>query len=164
MPETSGAIEKTQPSNTESEQSILKPEHRLDKPPARFDLSRLKKGEKQKVSKQIKIGVIPELVKPDVMKNKVSIKQIEQVLSSDLEDAYFQMSPDVQQKFKKAGEQTAQEIKGLLEKTKINVKKIANLIINWLKIIPGVNKFFLEQEGKIKTDNILRLKKDGRDA
>jgi len=30
--------------------------------------------------------------------------------------------------------------------------------MNWLKLIPGVNKFFLEQEAKIKTDEVLKLK------
>jgi len=30
--------------------------------------------------------------------------------------------------------------------------------LDWLKILPGVNKFFLEQEAKIKTDKILALK------
>jgi hypothetical protein len=35
------------------------------------------------------------------------------------------------------------------------VKKILALIRDWLKLIPGVNRFFLEQEAKIKTDKIL---------
>ena len=45
-----------------------------------------------------------------------------------------------------------------MQQTKIQVKKIFILIISWLKIIPGVNKFFLEQEAKIKADRILDLK------
>jgi hypothetical protein len=31
------------------------------------------------------------------------------------------------------------------------------LIREWLLIIPGVNKYFLEQEAKIKTDKIQQL-------
>ncbi|PIR93168.1 hypothetical protein COT99_02250 [Candidatus Falkowbacteria bacterium CG10_big_fil_rev_8_21_14_0_10_43_10] len=88
----------------------------------------------------------------------VSVKEIEQVLSGDLEDIYFQLPPDIQQKFKREGEAAARKIKGLLDRAKVNAKKIARLIMDWLKIIPGINKFFLEQEGKIKTDEVLKLK------
>ena len=37
--------------------------------------------------------------------------------------------------------------------------KIIDVIKKWLSIIPGINKFFLEQEAKIKTDKIMELKK-----
>ena len=39
----------------------------------------------------------------------------------------------------------------------IKVKKIIGLIIDWLNIIPNVNKFFVKQNAKIKTDKILEL-------
>ena len=42
---------------------------------------------------------------------------------------------------------------------KVKVKEIVKLIIEWLKIIPGASRYFLEQEAKIKTDKILKLKK-----
>jgi DNA-binding transcriptional MerR regulator len=87
----------------------------------------------------------------------VPIKEIERVLSADLEDIYFQLPPDKQTEFKKQGEETANKIKVLLEQAKVKAKKIARLIFDWLKIIPGVNKFFLEKESKIKTDEILKL-------
>ncbi len=87
----------------------------------------------------------------------VSIKDIEQVLSGGLEEAYFNMAPEIQQKFKQKGEETARKIKEILGKARFNVKKITKLIMNWLKIIPGANMFFLEQESKIKTDEILKL-------
>jgi hypothetical protein len=45
-----------------------------------------------------------------------------------------------------------------LGQTKIKVNKIIDLIRRWLKLIPGINKFFLEQEVKIKADKIIRLK------
>jgi len=50
------------------------------------------------------------------------------------------------------------KINTLLDKAKINLGKIASLIRKWLSIIPGVNKFFLEQEAKIKADEIMKLK------
>ena len=89
---------------------------------------------------------------------QVSLTDIERVLSADLEEMYFEMPPDVQASFKKKGEETARAVHALLQKTRVNVKKIAKLIINWLKLIPGVNKFFLEQESKIKIDEVLKLK------
>jgi hypothetical protein len=45
-----------------------------------------------------------------------------------------------------------------MDSAKFKVKAIVDLIKKWLAIIPGVNKFFLEQEAKIKTDQIIALK------
>lgn len=88
-------------------------------------------------------------------------EKIEQVMSAGLTEAYTNMDPTSRNKFKLAGEQTAREINRLLSESRVRVSTIINLIKNWLKLIPGVNKFFLEQEAKIKTDAILQLKKGG---
>jgi len=85
-------------------------------------------------------------------------KQIEIVLEKDLENIYLHMPVIKQREFKIKGERTAREINNLLEKTKIKIKKIINLIKKWLSIIPGINKFFLEQEAKIKADEIIKMK------
>jgi hypothetical protein len=87
-----------------------------------------------------------------------AIKEIEEVLSENLEDIYLQMSPMARQQFKIKGEETAQKIYTLLQKAKIKVKEILRLIKVWLATIPGVSKFFLEQEAKIRTEKVLRLK------
>jgi hypothetical protein len=89
------------------------------------------------------------------------LEKIEDVLEEDLEEIYFKMSPEKQAEFKQAGEVTASKIAGFLGEAKIKVKKILELIKDWLKIIPGINKFFLEQEAKIKTDKILDIKEEG---
>jgi hypothetical protein len=68
------------------------------------------------------------------------------------------MSPQEQANFKKVGEETVVKINKLLLETKVKVNKIVALIRKWLKLIPGVNKFFLEQEVKIKADKIMRIK------
>jgi hypothetical protein len=39
------------------------------------------------------------------------------------------------------------------------VKKIVQAIVEWLKLVPGINKFFIKQTAKIKTDKILAAKK-----
>jgi hypothetical protein len=48
----------------------------------------------------------------------------------------------------------------MIQSGKVNIKKIRNLIIRWLRVIPGVNRYFLEQEAKIKTDRISEMKSD----
>jgi hypothetical protein len=95
--------------------------------------------------------------------NYQAYKQIEGILSEDLGEMYNKLTPKDQQIFKAKGEETARSIFQLVYgKTKIKVKKIIKLIRNWLKVIPGINKFFLEQEAKIKTDKILGLTQDDK--
>jgi hypothetical protein len=85
-------------------------------------------------------------------------KKIEQIMEDGLGDLYNTMNYREQMAFKAKGEETAKSIFQLVyHKSKINVKKIIKLIRNWLKLIPRVNKFFLEQETKIKADKIIAL-------
>lgn len=83
-------------------------------------------------------------------------KKIEKILEKDLEDIYTKMSPEKQMEFAQAGEETSRKINELLGQGRVRVKKIIDLIRKWLSLIPGVNKFFLEQEAKIKTDEIIK--------
>jgi hypothetical protein len=83
------------------------------------------------------------------------VKGIEDILSEDLTDLFLKMSPEQQQEFRDEGEATASKIRVLLSETKIKIKNILVLITQWLRMIPGINQFFLEQEAKIKTDKIL---------
>jgi hypothetical protein len=79
-------------------------------------------------------------------------------LAKDLDEIFINLPPDKRKEFKAAGEETARKINSMLDEAKIKIKKIISLIRDWLKVVPGVNRFFLEQEVKIKTDEILRLK------
>jgi hypothetical protein len=88
------------------------------------------------------------------------LEKIEDILEEDLEQIYFQMPPQKQAEFNKVGEETATQIELLLHGVKIQVRKILDLIVRWLKIIPGINKYFLEQEAKIKTDELLKLRSE----
>lgn len=87
-------------------------------------------------------------------------KKVEKIMSDGLEESFAKLPPVIQQEFKLKGEQTAGKIRELLNATKIQVKKIFRLILEWLSLLPNVNKFFLEQEAKIKTDRIIILKKN----
>jgi hypothetical protein len=92
------------------------------------------------------------------MRDEVVIK-IEKILESGLAEEYSKLSPIAKQEFKIKGEEVAEKIKDILSSTHIKVKKIFSLIVEWLRLLPGVNKFFLEQEAKIKTDHLIELHK-----
>lgn len=83
--------------------------------------------------------------------------EIERILEDDLSGVYFNLPDNEKEKFRLQGEKTAFEINTLLSSTKIKVQKIIKLIKNWLLLIPGVNRFFLEQEAKLKADEIIKL-------
>jgi len=93
---------------------------------------------------------------PDWQRQRMTA--IDNILADGLNEIFLKMNPDQQQEFKKKGEVTTAKINELLNKTKVKIRKIIELIKNWLKLIPGVNVFFLEQEAKIKADKILRIK------
>ena len=87
-----------------------------------------------------------------------ALVEIENILEEDLADTYSKMEPKLQQKFNAEGQKTAAKIAEILKETKVQAHKIFKLIFEWLKIIPAVNKFFIKQEAKIKTDKIMKLK------
>lgn len=89
-------------------------------------------------------------------KDEITLK-IEKIMEDGLGDAYSRLSPIAKQEFKIKGEETATAIRELLQSAHVKIKKIVRLIIAWLRILPGINKFFLEQEAKIKTDRIIEL-------
>jgi hypothetical protein len=96
---------------------------------------------------------------PGIDTTKSAIHQeIENILEDDLGDIYAQMDAGVQKQFKEEGEQITSKIIGMINSGKLNFKKVFKLVFGWLSIIPGVNKFFLKQEAKIKTDKILKEK------
>ncbi|KKQ61889.1 MAG: hypothetical protein US81_C0003G0011 [Parcubacteria group bacterium GW2011_GWE2_38_18] len=87
-------------------------------------------------------------------------KKIEKIMEEGMADIYLNLSPEKKNEFKTVGEKTAYQVNVLLSETKVKVKKVIELIINWLKIIPGVNAFFLEKEAKIKVEEMIRLKNE----
>jgi len=98
--------------------------------------------------------------KPNIIPNvrDALTVEVEKVMEEGLKDAFKELNPLQRQEFKIKGEQTAYKIRDLLRATHVKVKKIIKLIMEWLKMLPGINRFFLEQEAKIKTDKIVALK------
>jgi len=95
---------------------------------------------------------------PPAIKNAALLK-VENILAEDLNEAYQSMTPELQTKFRTEGERVAGLIWQMMATAKVQTKKILELIVHWLKMIPGVNRYFLEQESKIKTDKIIVLSK-----
>ena len=89
-------------------------------------------------------------------KDEIS-KNIETILSEDMEEIYKNLPETLQKDFKRKRKEITQQIKNIISQTKIIVSKILALIKNWLFMVPKVNKFFLEQKSKIKTKKILNL-------
>ena len=95
-------------------------------------------------------------------KDEVTIA-VEKILEEDLGTYFKTMPQDAQERFHKKGEEIAYQIADMVRTFKVKVRKVLTLIHDWLMTIPGVNKFFLEQEAKIKTDRILGLQESRRE-
>lgn len=98
--------------------------------------------------------------KADIQQATVKSQQlqdIEDLMTKDLSEMYQRMSPEDQQKFKAKGEEVAQEIDSLMQRAKLTAKRVLHLIRSWLKLVPGINKFFLEQEAKIKAEELIHF-------
>ncbi|MBU1164017.1 hypothetical protein KKA15_00470 [Patescibacteria group bacterium] len=115
------------------------------------------KKQQEKVSPQPELVAVKKVPIPVGQKSQ-TLEAIEDILEEDLKDVFPSLPIGIKNEFKTKGEITAIKIEEKLQKTKIKVKEILKLIVDWLKIIPGVSKYFLEQEAKIKTDKILKLK------
>lgn len=86
------------------------------------------------------------------------IFEVEKIMEDGLEGAFQELNQVQKQEFKIQGEKTASQIRVLLRSAHVKIKKIFKLIFEWLQLLPGVNRFFLMQEAKIKTDKIIALK------
>ena len=87
--------------------------------------------------------------------------QIERIMEEGLNDAYQELTLIQRQEFKIKGEATAWQIRNLLKQAHVKIKKIFQLLVEWLRLLPGINRYFLEQEAKIKADKIIGLKARG---
>jgi len=103
-------------------------------------------------------------VTPIAVAKSPDLVAVEKILSAGLEELYAKLPENRRAEFKQKGEQAASTIEKLLQSAKVQVKKVVSIIREWLLMIPGVNKFFLEQEIKIKADKLLDYKaeKEGR--
>ena len=104
-------------------------------------------------------AVTPAVV--GVAKDEVLV-EVERILEDGLGNYFNGLPEQAQTRFKKKGEEVAFQIAVMVRGFKVRARKVLQMIHDWLLTIPGVNKFFLEQESKIKTDRILALQESFR--
>ena len=145
-----------EPAMPEVERVVL-PEKKveIEKPPLPVEEERVPAKGVAEAEKPMVTTVIAPITAPPP-KSETLVK-IEKILEEDLEEFYFKMPPEQRKEFKAKGEETASKIEKMIEGGRAVGRKILNLIRNWLKLIPGINKFFLEQEAKIKTDKVVSM-------
>ncbi len=147
---------------------LIKPDHKILRPEVLPEQPVKPEGEGQAKSlEKVQEGVIkidasenlaPSSVTTEPSANLTPLaKKVEQVLEEDLTDIFLSLPADKQQEFKQAGEVAAQKISRLMQKVRFNLRQIIKIIRDWLSVIPGVNKYFLEQTAKIKADKIIKL-------
>ncbi len=150
-----GQIESSKIQEARPEAEPFLPKKEVERPKMEMEKAAADK-EKQETGVRKAPVALPR-VKPLPLKDE-QLAGIERVMEDGLADVYVKMPPGLQKKFKAKGETTAKKIQIILQQTKFKTHKIFRLIISWLKIIPGVNKFFIRQEAKIKTEKIINLK------
>lgn len=107
-----------------------------------------------------KIASLEDEIQDDPHTKSERLQDIEKEMSKDLEDIYKGLDSSEQMKVKEKGEYTAQEIEKLMEHAADEEdisRKTLKIVRDWMHEILGVNKFFLEQESKRKTDRMLAL-------
>ena len=129
-------------------------------PEGRTRESSSREGEREAAAEPQTSAPAPTSVPVPAQKDTLTQK-IESVLEEDLGEVYKSMPPEKQAEFQKKGEEVAGKIRTMIETAKFSFRKALGLIRDWLKMIPGVNKFFLEQEAKIKADKISHIAKGG---
>lgn len=87
-------------------------------------------------------------------------KDVEHILEEGLSDIYLSLSTKQRQQFRIEGERVAAKIAVLLKQAVVKLFEIVKLIRVWLALLPGVNRFFLEQEAKIRAEKIALLRDD----
>jgi hypothetical protein len=80
---------------------------------------------------------------------------VEKIMEEGLGELYAMLPEDAKPVFRKKGEDVAIEVSTMVRSLKFEVAKVLRLIREWLLTIPKVNRFFLEQEAKIKTDKLV---------
>ena len=86
------------------------------------------------------------------------LKDIEKILAIDLDGVFKDLAEEVKTRFLQEGQDLAHRV--VREKISLSSSHVVEWVEKWLHQIPNVNKIFLKQDAKIKTDMILRCIKD----
>lgn len=104
-------------------------------------------------------SVTPQAVAPP---DEVTL-EVEKILEADLGEYVQALPEEVRLRFQKKGQEVASEVAKMVRDLHVQAKRVLTLIRDWLLSLPGLNKFFLEQEAKIKTDQMMELERVRRE-
>lgn len=99
--------------------------------------------------------VIVETAPPDEV-----MTEVEKILEDGLGNFVETMPKDAQERFLAKGREVSTSIATMVRSFKVELRSVMHLVREWLMTIPGINRYFLEQEAKIKTDRIIKLAKN----
>jgi len=150
------------------EQQNISPEqvHSAEQVDENFlDSTKIEQIPQPQVTEKIdKDQIVAQVIIPDnqvqqsaLANSEIIHREVDSILSAGMDNTFLSLDAGTQRIFKIKGEETAKKITILLMQTKIKVAEITKLILDWLRIIPRVNKYYLEQEAKIKTEKILKI-------
>ncbi len=89
-----------------------------------------------------------------IVRDEVTLR-VEKILEEGMGELYAGLPDSAKPVFKKKGEEAASQIAVMARSLKLEVAKVLRLIYDWLLVVPKANKFYLEQQAKIKTDALL---------
>ncbi len=95
-------------------------------------------------------------------KDEITI-EVEKILEYGLGDYIPDMPEEARERFLKKGGEVASQLSTMVRTLNVQVALVVTLIKEWLLTIPGVNRYYIEQEAKIKTDHIVDLVNAHRD-
>lgn len=87
-------------------------------------------------------------------------RKLEALLAQDILPLYGALDSQTKIKFRAKGKEILKTIEKMVTSGRVVARRVFDLIRAWLVIIPGINKYFLEQEAKIKTDKIIALTRE----
>ena len=102
------------------------------------------------------IGQAPTVAAEPVTKDEITL-EVERILEEGLGDYVPDMPEEARQRFLKKGGEVAAQLSIAVRTLNVQVAIVVELIKEWLMTIPGVNRYFIEQESKIKTDLLVQL-------
>ncbi|MBI5466667.1 MAG: hypothetical protein HY975_00415 [Candidatus Kerfeldbacteria bacterium] len=84
-------------------------------------------------------------------------RRIEDILAEGLEKTFRSLPAAEQSRFKTVGEQAAVRLTSEVKHRTPRLERLIMIVQSWLRLIPNLNPYYLEQEAKIKVEKILMM-------
>jgi len=136
---------------TNSERLVLDTDHAMESASSPAE---------QPAQAPVHVPAVTASLAPDI---DPELQRIEDALADGLADVYKTLPPSLKPAFKKKGEEVAHIIQLWIHEAKLSAHKVLRLIREWLGMIPRVNPYYLEQQSKIKTDQVIRIAESEHD-